>query len=298
MNQLLYYLFLKPLSMLPLSVLYRLSDGLHWLLFRVLGYRRSVVMANLRRVYPKRDQAELDVIMSNFYRHFFDLIVETLRMFSMPEQEILARCSLRDADILNKYFEQGKGVFIIAGHYNNWEIAAQSANLQLKHYAVGIYSPLKNAFFDKKFYESRARYGLGLVSKKEVNEYFDSLKDRIRPCATMFGADQAPSNPRKAYWMNFLGQETPVFFGPELYAQRYDQVPVFGHIYKLSRGHYEMAFELVEENPTTAPYGLITQRHTRMLEKDILNDPQYWLWTHKRWKRERPSDMEVQPYLD
>ncbi len=293
MSQLLYYLFLKPLSMLPLSVLYRLSDAMYWLVFRLAGYRRSVVWSNLRRAFPDKPEAELKQIMSDFYRHFFDLIVEILKLFSISEQELVSHCRLANEELLQREFDKGRGVFIVAGHYNNWEFAAQSACAQMAHLAVGIYSPIKNPFFNRKFHESRSAFGMELVSARSVKDYFNSLLGRSRPPATMFGADQAPSNPARAYWTYFLGIETPVFFGPEQYAREYDQAVVFGHIRKLSRGHYEMAFTEVTTTPAEEPYGVITQRHLRLLEADILQAPQYWLWTHKRWKRQRPADVPL-----
>jgi KDO2-lipid IV(A) lauroyltransferase len=174
----------------------------------------------------------------------------------------------------------------VAGHYNNWEMWAQSCNLQMKHQAVGIYTPLRNKFFNKKFADSRGRYKVVLLPKDEVKKYFKENKELLT--AVVFGTDQSPGpNTKRVYWMDFLNQDTAVMFGSEKYATEYNYPVIYAGVTKRKRGWYETRFELLEPDPSSAPYGSITEKHTRRLEQDILEHPEYYLWTHRRWKRKR-----------
>ncbi len=291
MAALFYYALIFPLSKLPLSWLYGLSELLYLLVYKVLGYRKKVVWSNLSGAFPDMAVGEKKILMNKFYSHFFDLIVESLKMFSMSENQAINGCRMVNPELLDKYAAEGKNVLITAGHYNNWEFAAMSIGLQIKGTPVGIYHPLKNQFFERKIHKSRSKYGMVLVSKKDTKNFLSS--NQSGSIALLMGSDQSPHDARKAFWTTFLGRETAVMFGSEKIAKEYDFVVFFGHIRKISRGQYEMEFELITETPKTTAYGEITIAHTRILEKDILANPQYWLWTHKRWKRQRPEDMAV-----
>lgn len=285
MGVILYFLVLKPVSLLPTRVLYYLSDFMYLLVFHVFKYRRKVVAMNLRNSFPNKTEAERLTIEARFYHHLCDLIIESIRNFSISKTEILRRCPVTNPEIFDTYAMQGKSLIIVSGHYNNWELAAMACGPQIVHHTIGIYSPLSDAFMDKKAKASRSRFGLEMVSKKIVKETFEKQKGQLT--ATMFGADQSPSNATKAYWTTFLNQDTAVMFGTEKYAVEYNYPVIYGHISKIRRGYYTMTFTTLEDNPATAPYGSITEKHTRMLEQHIIEAPEYWLWTHKRWKRKR-----------
>ncbi len=289
MSRILYYLLLKPLSYLPLFVLYVLSDGIYVLLYRVAGFRKKVVLNNLRNSFPEKSEAEILDIAAKFYQHLCDIIIEAIRMFSMPKEELLRRCPVTNPEIFDHYATQGKSVIIVAGHYNNWELAAVACGPQVSHNTMGIYHPLSDTFMDEKLQRSRSRFGLELVHKKEVKQYYEDNKHRL--IASMYGSDQSPSNAQRAYWMTFLNQDTAVAYGAEKYAKEYDQPAVYGAISKLRRGYYEMTFHPLEDHSAESPYGRITELHTQMLEKQIIEAPQYWLWTHKRWKKKREEAM-------
>lgn len=290
MNYILYYLFVKPISLLPFWVLYAISDTLYWILYRLIGYRRKVVSNNIRNSFPNKTKAECLSIERAFYSHFFDLIVEAIKNFSISKEAVLKRFKVLNPELIDRYAQQGKSVFMLAGHYANWEFAALGIELRIEHQVSGIYHPLKSKFWNAKISESRSKFGTMLVAKKELDGYFERTLEE--PIATMFGTDQSPSNPYRAYWMTFLNQDTPVFFGAEKYAKDYDQPLLYGKISKVKRGHYELVFELVSDTPRTEAYGAITEKHVRILERQILEAPQFWLWTHKRWKREKPADYE------
>jgi KDO2-lipid IV(A) lauroyltransferase len=291
MSRILYYVLLLPLSRLPLRVLYKLSDFLYLVLYRCLGYRSKVVLGNLRNSFPEKSAAEIKVIADEFYHYFCDQLVETIRLFSMPKEELLERCTMNDIALFHQYAKQGKAVLIAGGHYNNWELVAMGLSAQIPHLGVAIYHPLKNKFLNEKLQASRGRFGLELVPTKAVKNYFASNTQRMT--ATIFGTDQAPSNPHNAYWTMFLNQETPIFWGIERYAKEYNYPIVFIKVSRTGRGHFTVDTLPVCDQPQQYAEGEISELHTRILEKIILEKPDYWLWTHRRWKRTRPADVPL-----
>ena len=288
MSQVLFYLIIKPLSLLPMPVLYLFSDAMYLVVYRLVGFRKKVVWNNLCNAFPDKSPAELRVIMKAFYSHFCDLIVESIRMFSMSEAEARRRCTFRGTEILEEHHRAGRSVVLTTGHYNSWELAVMIMDTLISHQTVGIYAPLSNSFFEKKINASRGKYGMVLVSKNQIAEYVEQHQDQLN--LYILAADQSPTYAKKVYWTRFLNQETAVAFGPEKFAKKYDMAVVYCHIYKQSRGFYEVVFENIESQPGQAPHGSITEAHVRALEKDILAAPQFWLWTHKRWKRKRRED--------
>lgn len=291
MEKALFYFFLKPLSLLPLTVLYYISDFLFFIFYRVVPYRRKVVLQNLRNSFPEKTEAEINEICEGFYRHFCDLIIECIRLFSMPKAELVTRCKLHNPEFFQKYAQAGKSLLVISGHYNNWELGAMSFDIQIPHQCVGIYKPLNNSFFNTKFAESRSRYGMELVPIKDVNSNFEANANRLT--AVLFGADQSPSRSTNVHWMQFLKQDTAVLYGSEKYAVEYNYPVVFARIKKVRRGYYEAEFETLFENPADSAPSAVTEAHTLALEELIREAPQYWLWTHKRWKRKRPVTSNV-----
>ncbi len=278
--------------MLPLSILYLLSDFIFLLLYRLAGYRTKVVRTNIRNSFPDKSEQEITKMVVDFYRHFCDLIVEGIRLFSMPEAEVRRRFTVINPEVVDAFYDKGQGVFMIAGHYNNWELAVVAFDIQVKHTTVAIYAPLKDKFMDGKVRQSRGRFGLELLSRKKVRNFFNDAN--FKNSALVFANDQSPSNPKKSYWMEFLNQDTPVFFGPEKYAREHNYIPVFAYIKKVKRGHYETTLKVITDDPVNSPHGEITEAHTRMLETQIKEAPAFWLWTHRRWKRRREEGQELQ----
>jgi len=281
-----YYLIIFPLSVLPFWILYWISDLLYYLVFYLIQFRKKVVLQNLTNSFPDKNEIEIVQIAKKFYRHFCDLIFESVKLFSISREEVVTRSKFVNPEVLDNYFDKGQNIIIVAGHFNNWEIWAQSCNLQMKHQVVGIYTPLSNKFFNKKFAESRGRYEVVLLPKDEVKSYFAANKDILK--AIVFGTDQSPSpHAKRVYWMEFLNQDTAVMFGSEKYAKEFNYPVIYAGVNKIKPGWYEVKFELLEADPSSAHYGSITEKHTRRLEQDILEHPEYYLWTHRRWKRKR-----------
>ncbi|NJL75782.1 MAG: lipid A biosynthesis acyltransferase [Saprospiraceae bacterium] len=281
-------LFIAPLSRLPLSVLFRISDVLYVVLYYIIGYRKKVVRTNIANSFPTRPLKERLQIERDFYQHFCDLIFESIRLFQMPQKELLARCTLTNPSLIEHYAAQGRNLIFVAGHYGNWEIAVTGCNPQIPHQLIAIYKPLSSRLVNQKLLQSRSRFGMALVPKKKFKEEVDGYQTKLH--ALVFANDQAPSSSQKVYWTEFLHQQTAVQMGTEVYAKRYNYVVLMGKIKKVKRGYHEITFEVVSEYPNDTPDETITEQHTRILEQQILDYPAHWLWTHRRWKMTKPSN--------
>lgn len=286
-SYILYYLVILPVSLLPFSVLYILSDGLYFILYKIIGYRKKVVVGNLQKSFPQKPAKEIDLIASKFYKHLCDLVVESIKIFTISEEDVKKRMVIINPELIDKFYHQGKNVILAGGHYNNWELFAVAIDAPIKHKSVAIYKPLSSKFFDRIMRSTRGKYGLKMISTRSVKDFFENNKELV---ATIFAIDQSPSNPRTAHWMTFLNQETGVLYGAENYAKKYNQPVIFGHIHKLKRGYYNVDFSLLTETPESTQHGFITESLTRLIEEDIRKQPEYWLWSHKRWKHSRPPD--------
>ncbi|MCB0793325.1 MAG: lysophospholipid acyltransferase family protein [Flavobacteriales bacterium] len=284
MSALIYYItlpFIHALAWLPLSVLYRLSDVLHFLVFRVLGYRRSVVRGNLARSFPERGPAERKAIEERFYRWFCDLIMETLKTLTITAQEVEDMVKVEGREVIERYHEQGRSVILVMGHWGNWELGgARFAGMGL-HQLYVIYHPLQNKHFNDLIVRMRTRLGNRLYTMSETSKAM--LRDRHLLTATAFIADQTPP-PERAYWTTFLDQDTPVFHGTEKIARKLGYPVVYLGIDRPTRGRYVMRFEELVPDPERTVDGEISEAHTRRLEADIRSRPEIWLWTHRRWK--------------
>ena len=172
------------------------------------------------------------------------------------------------------------------GHYNNWEAFGAACGMGLPFKCIALYKPLKNKWFDNKIRESRGRFGLVLCPIQATGKMFEDERSAVT--ATMFIMDQSPSNPTRCHWMTFLNQETGVSYGTEKFAKEYNQPVIYGRILKRKRGHYYFESELISENPRNEPEGKIVEELMKKLEEDIINAPEFWLWSHNRWKHKRP----------
>ncbi len=288
MSAALYILVIKPISLLPYRALYMLSDFFYLVFYHLIGYRKKVVRGNLTRSFPEKSDAEIRSIEKAFYRHFCDLVLESLKNFSADKGDLAARFEHRNTEVLDKLHAEGRSAILAGGHYGNWEMWALSAPPHFKHRLMAIYKRLSNPYFDEKMRTTRGKFGLELVSTKETDEWLRGHQQDL--FFSVFAIDQSPSNPRKAHWIEFLGQETACLFGAEKYAKEFNLAVVFGHLRKISRGKYAIDYELVTTDACSYEQGKLTEQLSRMLEADIRQEPRYWLWSHKRWKHKRPTD--------
>lgn len=285
-----YYLFVFPLSHLPMWCLYRFADFFYLLLISVFPYRKAVIEGNLKRSFPDKSPKEIKKLRNAFYRHFSDLLVEGIKNLSISKKELLHRFKVKNPALMDELFTQNKSVILVSGHYNNWEWLITAQNCLFPHQAMGIGMPMTSKFWDKKVNEQRSRFGMKVVHAKNFKEEIKKYNDH--PVAILTLGDQSPGDARKSYWMEFLHQQTAVLFGTEQMAHSNDFAVVFFVNRKVKRGYYEMELSLITDNPSSCEWGEITEKHTLLLENEIKANPAFWVWSHKRWKREIPSDLE------
>lgn len=288
-EKLAYYLLVIPISKLPFWCIYLLSFKLY-VFFRIFPYRKKVIEGNLRRSFPEKSDAEIKKMIHQFYRHFTDILAEGVKNLSISKKELQKRYTVKNPELMEELYRKNKSVLLLSGHYNNWEWLITAQNLLFPHQAMGIGMPMTSKFWDKKVNERRERFGMQVIHSKN---YREKIKEQAgQPIAILTLTDQSPGDSKKSYWMEFLNQQTAVLFGAEMMAHEYNFAVVFYHTRKIKRGYYEMELELITETPKTMGWGKITEVHTHLLEKAIREEPSQWLWSHKRWKREVPSDME------
>lgn len=284
-----YHLLIYPASLLPLPVMYLFTDFFYLLLISVIPYRRKVVRENLNRSFPDKSAKELRKIERQFYRHLTNLLAEGAKNLSISEKELKRRFNVRNPEIMKELYDEGKNVILVSGHFNNWEWLITAQNLLFPHQAVGIGMPLSNGFWDRKLNNRRSRFGMKVIHSKIVHDFY-SKNDQL--VANLVLADQSPGDSNKCYWKNFLNQDTGIVFGPELLANEYNQAVVYFTIHKVKRGYYEMELKEITREPRSLDWGLITETHTKWLENAINRSPSQWIWSHKRWKRVVPENIE------
>lgn len=295
MNTVLYYLvlpFIYGLSILPFSILYLISDFLYFILYRVLGYRKAVVLDNLQNSFPDKSEEEIQSIMQKFYRHLCDLLIESCKILTISRSEVRKRVHFPDnAKFFEKYVDQHKSLIMVMGHVGNWELAGARFALEKHHKLYIIYHPIKNPHFEKLVAHMRTRLGNGLYTMRGSLRGMLSNRDKLT--VTAFVSDQSPS-PKGAYWTRFLNQDTPVFVGVEKIAQKLGYPVVYANMRKVKRGYYTIEFQLINEHPKETQTGELTEAHTRVLEQEILLQPEIWLWSHKRWKHKhkKPANLD------
>lgn len=232
--------------------------------------------------------AEIKQIASEFYHFLTDLIVEILWCFSLTEKRINKRLKVKNPELLNDLYDQGKSVILILGHYASWEMVLSSLNLFVKHHVATIYVPLTNKGLDEEFFNMRTTFDSEMIAKRDFKNNMKAGADKRR--AIIFGADQSPSISKNLYWTQFLNQDTAVALGAEKYAKLYDMPVVFTWLRRMKRGFYSVEFETITTDPKNEPEGAITEKHVRVMENQILAKPEFWLWSHKRWKKKRTSE--------
>lgn len=294
MNRILYsikFSLVYVFSLLPFWVLHRISDLLYFLSWYVISYRKTVVLNNLRNSFPEKTAPEINKIARDFYRFFFDLTLETFKTLSMTKSTAIKHCVIDEASfqLLEKYYAEKKDILLVLGHYGNWELAGTTFSSLCRLQLYVIYKPLSSAFFDRLVYHMRTRWGTRLIATHDTYHKMTEIKGT--QCATAFIADQS-AKPDNAYWTTFLNQDTAVFWGTELISKKYNLPVVYMTIRREKRGYYKMFIETLIEEPRKTERGEISEAHTRKLEKDILAQPELWLWSHKRWKHKRPVNPE------
>jgi KDO2-lipid IV(A) lauroyltransferase len=286
-----YYLalpFIYLISILPFPLLYLFSDVVFVLLYYVIGYRKKVVSENLRKSFPEKSEKEISEMQKRFYRYFTDLILETFKTLTISRTAMLQHCRMdeQSVQLMKKLADEKKSCILVLGHLGNWEWGGNAFSLTCNQPLYVIYHPLQNKYFDRLIIGMRTRFGTKLIEMRNTFRNMVALKNEVT--ATAFIADQTPP-PESAYWTTFMNQDTPVFQGTEKIARKLNYPIVFMNVNRTKRGYYELSAEMLCENPAATSEGEISEMHTKKLEKEIRKNPQFWLWSHRRWKHKRPN---------
>jgi KDO2-lipid IV(A) lauroyltransferase len=270
-------------SILPFRVLYFISDCFYYLIYYVIGYRKKTVVSNLKLAFPEKSDQEIKVITKNSYRHFVDVLVEMIKAFTISEKAMLKRYKFTNVELLQELEVNNKSVLLIGSHYANWEWIF-SLNLFIKYNAYGVIKKLENLYFDKKIRQTRGRYHTKIVSTKEIFDIIENNTKNNIPSIYGFLSDQSPKVEKTYHWSNFLGVHVPIITGSEMLAKKHNLTVVIFRTKKVKRGYYETTFKLLAKNPNDFKDYDITDNYLRELEKSIYAAPEYYFWTHKRFK--------------
>ena len=294
MQAVLFYIFygvIWIIMLLPLSVLYVISDLLYFPLYYFPSYRKKVVAANLRNSFPEKNAEELKMIQKRFYRHLADLFIETFKLMHLSKPELKRRFTVSNIDILDRLMKENRDTIAILGHYNNWEWLA-ALPLYTDYKAISIYKPLQNKYFNTFINSIRSKHGMGLTPMSNIIREIIQNRRNNTNTVSAFLTDQTPVRSEIRYWTTFLNQDTPVYMGPEKIASKLDMAIVFFHIRKIKRGFYNLDINLLFEHTEGLPEFLITETHVKKLEEVIQESPEYWIWSHRRWKHKKPVENE------
>lgn len=295
-NFLFYILFqiaVLLVSLMPFGLLYRFSNLVANFLRNVLSYRQKVVRRNLVRSFPDKSKVEIVAIEKAFYRNLADTAIESMKGFVISKKTLAKRYRIENPELVNDYFEKGTSVIGLTGHLNNWEWGALAAKIQLKHNVVAFYKPIQNRLINLLFKKNRERFGTKLVSIEKTESFFEENMDKTY--LYILVADQSPSDLVKAFWVDFFKQDTPCLHGPEKYSHLYNYPLVFIDIQRSKRGYYSVQFSKLQDNPRLLKPGEVTSIYMNKLEKTIKTNPSAWLWSHRRWKRKRPTYLVTEP---
>jgi KDO2-lipid IV(A) lauroyltransferase len=294
MGAIVYYIFYGVnwiITLLPLPVLYIFSDLLYLLLYYVISYRRNVVSDNLKNSFPEKTDKELKAIEKKFYRHLADIIIETFKVIHMTRAEQKKRFTYTNLEIIDKLREEKRDIIAVLGHYNNWEWPTLLP-YYLKYKTIIIYKPLQNKYFNNFINNQRSKFGIVLTPTSQVIR--EIINYRLNDIITfsIFISDQIPAKGDIKYWTTFLNQDTAVFTGAGKIASKYDMAIVFLHVQKVKRGYYNLDIELLYDHTAGLSENVITETHVRRLEEIIKEKPEYWIWSHRRWKHKKPVEND------
>ena len=284
--KLLAYLLTYPviwlLSILPFPILYLISDLLYLLLYHLLGYRKKVVRGNLELVFPEKQAEELLIIERKFYRHLCDVFLETTKSRSLSAKALSRRFEIVNPEVIHQ-MESERSVMVLLAHFANWEWSIFIGHM-IKSKGFGVYQRLGNPYFDRYVQRIRARWNLHLIEQQEAAKTIRTNQELGVHGVYGLISDQSPMLGRARYWYPFMGIKVPVFVGAEYLAREGDMGVLYGRVTKKKRGYYALEFVTIAEEASTTAEFEITHRFFHLLEEQIRETPQFYFWTHRRWK--------------
>lgn len=286
MQKLLYilvYPILWLLSKLPMQILYVKSTVLFFLIYHVIGYRKKVVKDNLALVFPEKTQEERNLISKLFFKHLCDIIVETIKAFTISEKEIRERFVFTNTEILDDYYANDRSILLMTGHYGNWEWSG-ILNKLMPHQGHAVYKTLVNKQLNALVKKTREHFGATLITNKKIVSVLYRKWRKGEKTLTYILSDQTPKMGAFKYHDTFLGIDVPMFTGTEELAKKLDFAVLYLKVEKAKRGYYTATFVPLADNPKEYPDFQITRMFFDALENQIHEKPEYYLWSHKRWK--------------
>jgi KDO2-lipid IV(A) lauroyltransferase len=294
--KLLYYIVFAVwyvFSLLPLRILYVLSDLLFWLLYAVVGYRKAVIRKNLKESFPEKSEEELRKIERGFYRFFCDYLVETIKMMTISKENIHRRLTFKGTELVDEIVESGQSCAVYLGHLGNWEwVTSLPLWVTPKAQCGQIYHPLENKEFDRLFLYSRQRLGAKCIAMQDTLREILNYRKENQPVVIGYISDQVPFWTNIHHWVDFLHHDTPVLTGTERIARKVNHAVFFLDVHRVRRGYYEAEFKLITREPQKMGEFEITDIYFKLLEESIRRAPEFWLWSHNRWKRTREEFNE------
>ncbi len=288
--QLLVFLLLYPIimliSFLPFRVLYLFSDLVYGLVYYIIGYRKKTVRHNLANALPHLSEKERLIIEKKSYRHLCDMFLEMVKTMSISEKEMDKRFTFTNLETLTAMEKEGKSIAVMMAHYASYEWAI-SLNKYSSLTSYAIYKKIANKHFDKLVKDIRLKFKAVLITTRETIPTIEKNHREKHLGLYGFASDQSPQLSKTHHWGTFMGIETPVHTGAEMLVKRFDMNVIFMKVKKVKRGYYEATFETLFDHPTEVPNYEISDEFLRRVEKQILEAPEYYLWTHKRWKHKK-----------
>ncbi len=286
MNFIIFYLtypLIWLFSRLPMFVLYLISDFFYGLLYYVFGYRKAVILKNISFSFPEKSTKEKEAIAKKFYRHFTDIMVESIKSFSISEKQILKRYKYSNPEVVNKYAKEGKSIALVSAHLSNWEWSF-GLPLVINSKVFGAYNKLRNETFEKTLKENREKFGVKGATTSDFIKMIKSNFENGIQGAYILLSDQSPMVEKTFHWSEFFGVKVPVHTGAEMLAKNHDLVVINYRATKIKRGHYETDFEVIAENPKDFKDYEITEKFLRITERNVREQPECYLWSHNRFK--------------
>lgn len=277
------------LSRLPMSFLYIISDFFYFIIYRIVGYRKKVVFNNIKTVFPTKTDKEITTISKKFFRHFTDLIIESIKSFSISEKQLKKRYTYKNLHIINDLTQKGRSIILTGSHQNNWEWSF-GLPLHTEINCYGAYKKIQNKYFEKVIKSSRMRFGYDGVP---TYEFYKVMTERVEngiQSLYILLSDQSPQLHKAKYWSNFLGEFVPVHTGAETLSKKHNFAIVNMNTSKVKRGYYEAEFTLITDNATKYKDFEITDIYLKITEENIKKQPEFYLWSHNRFKHKGKYD--------
>lgn len=285
------YPILWLISILPFRLLYLFSDFVYIIIYKVFRYRKDIVRSNLAKAFPNLSDKELLVIEKKSYHHLCDIFLEMIKTMTISRKEIERRYIFTNLQTYLDLEKKGKSIALLCAHYASYEWAV-SMNFHITFEGFGIYKQISNKYFDRLVKKIRSKFKAHLITTRQTRSTIEENKSKGILGVYGFASDQTPSGKNALYWNSFLGIETPIHYGAESLAKRYDMNVVFLRGKKVKRGYYEATFEVLSEDVKSIPNYQLSEIFMRKVEEQIIEAPEFYLWTHKRWKKRREAEVQ------